>query len=81
MYVGSELKRMHRVVFTGGPCAGKTTSINKIKSFFETIGWKVLVVPETATTLLSSGVYFYELTPESNFQFLYKIIKISLKKR
>ena len=35
-------KRIHRVVLTGGPCAGKTTSINRIKTFFENIGWKVL---------------------------------------
>jgi hypothetical protein len=39
--------------------------MNKIKNFFENIGWKVLVVPETAYTLLSSGVYFYELNDES----------------
>lgn len=36
-------KRMHRVVFTGGPCAGKTTAINRIKNFFENIGWKVRI--------------------------------------
>lgn len=60
-----EYKRMHRVVFTGGPCAGKTTGINKIKSFFENIGWKVLVVPETAYTILSSGIYFGELNEQS----------------
>lgn len=35
-------KRIHRVVLTGGPCAGKTTGINKIKNFFENIGWKVV---------------------------------------
>ncbi len=28
-------------MLTGGPCAGKTTSINRIKNFFENIGWKV----------------------------------------
>ena len=32
---------MHRVVFTGGPCAGKTTSIMRIRNFFENIKWKV----------------------------------------
>ena len=37
-------KRLHRVVFTGGPCAGKTTAINRIKNFFENIGWKVKCV-------------------------------------
>lgn len=36
-----DFKRIHRVVLTGGPCAGKTTSINRIKNFFINIGWKV----------------------------------------
>ena len=58
-------KRIHRVVLTGGPCAGKTTSINKIKNFFENIGWKVFCVPETATILLSSGIYFDDLGEQS----------------
>lgn len=62
----SSNKRIHRVVLTGGPCAGKTTSINKIKNFFENIGWKVFCVPETATILLSSGIYFYDLGKHSN---------------
>ncbi|CAF1150428.1 unnamed protein product, partial [Brachionus calyciflorus] len=57
-------KRIHRVVLTGGPCAGKTTSINKIKNFFENIGWKVFCVPETATILLSSGILFSDLGEE-----------------
>lgn len=56
-----EKKLIHRVVFTGGPCAGKTTSINRMKNFFENIGWKVFCVPETATLLLSTGILFYEL--------------------
>ena len=61
----SEHKRIHRVVFTGGPCAGKTTCINRIKTFFESIGWKVFCVPETATFLLTSGLLFYELDEDS----------------
>ena len=63
----SSKKIIHRVVLTGGPCAGKTTSINRVKSFFENIGWKVFCVPETATMLLSAGIYFYELEKHSNF--------------
>lgn len=58
-------KRIHRVVLTGGPCAGKTTSINRIKSFFENIGWKAFCVPETASLLIGSGIHFYELGPHT----------------
>jgi predicted ATPase len=43
---------MKRVVLTGGPCAGKTTTLNKLRCKF---GARIVVVPETATMLLSSG--------------------------
>lgn len=74
-----ETRRIHRVVFTGGPCAGKTTSINRIKSFFENIGWKVLCVPETATVLLSSGVYFCDLNDDSKMLFQENLLKTMLQ--
>lgn len=60
-------KRIHRVVLTGGPCAGKTTSINRIRNFFENIGWKAFCVPETASILLSSGIQFYDLGEHSEY--------------
>lgn len=72
-------KRIHRVVFTGGPCAGKTTSINRIKTFFENIGWKVLSVPETATTLLSSGIFFAELDENAKLDFQENLLKTLLQ--
>ncbi|MFQ6040645.1 MAG: ATP-binding protein [Candidatus Poribacteria bacterium] len=43
---------MKRIVLTGGPCAGKTTTLNKLRYEF---GARIVVVPETATMLLSSG--------------------------
>jgi predicted ATPase len=43
---------MKRIVLTGGPCAGKTTTLNKLRC---KLGVRVVVVPETATMLLSSG--------------------------
>jgi len=73
------MAEMHRVVFTGGPCAGKTTTINRMKSFFSTLGWKVLCVPETATILLGTGVYFYELTKESQTAFQENLLKTLLQ--
>ncbi|CAF0706425.1 unnamed protein product [Brachionus calyciflorus] len=75
----NEEKRIHRVVFTGGPCAGKTTSINRIRNFFENIGWKVLCVPETATTLLSSGIFFTDLDEEGKIKFQENLLKTLLQ--
>ena len=45
-----------KIVFTGGPCAGKTTLINRAKEYLIEKGYKVLVVPETATNLLEIGI-------------------------
>ena len=45
-----------KVVLTGGPCGGKTTSINSIVDEFSERGYKVIVVPEAATILINSGI-------------------------
>lgn len=45
-----------KIVLTGGPCAGKSTSISKIKRKFEEEGFIVLVVNETATELINMGI-------------------------
>ncbi|OMJ74306.1 hypothetical protein SteCoe_26793 [Stentor coeruleus] len=43
-----------RIVITGGPCAGKTTGINKLASELSN-SIKVLVVPEASTLLVKGG--------------------------
>lgn len=45
-----------KIVITGGPCAGKSTALSKIQKVFTDMGYKVLVVPETATELITGGV-------------------------
>ena len=47
---------LHKIVITGGPCAGKSTAMERIKNDFEKIGYTVLFVPETATEFISGGV-------------------------
>ena len=47
-------KKITRIVLTGGPAAGKTTLISRIlKEFTPESGWKVVIIPETATELIS----------------------------
>ena len=47
-------KKITRIVLTGGPAAGKTTLISRIlKEFTQEKGWKVVIIPETATELIS----------------------------
>ncbi len=44
-----------RVVLTGGPCAGKTTILARIKDHFSKLGYHVFVVPEAATCIINTG--------------------------
>ncbi len=48
--------RIHKIVLTGGPSAGKTTGLSWIQNSFTKLGYTVLFVPETATELISGGV-------------------------
>ena len=53
-----EEKNVHiqKIVLTGGPCAGKTTALTWINNYFRERGYSVVIVPETATELISNGV-------------------------
>lgn len=48
--------KVFKIVLTGGPCAGKTTMMNRIVSEFSEKGFKVLVCPEGATELIPNGI-------------------------
>ena len=48
--------RLHKIVITGGPCAGKTTALSWIQNAFSRRGYRVLFISETATELISGGV-------------------------
>ena len=75
---------MWRLVLTGGPCGGKTTaqvshfhfefrsSFHQqitLSTIFESMGWRVFRVPETATILLGGGVSFSLLDDEQRLEF------------
>ena len=48
--------RIYRIVITGGPCAGKSSALEHIRQELSPLGWTVLVMSETATELISSGI-------------------------
>lgn len=48
--------KLEKIVLTGGPGAGKTSSLPVVKEAFEALGYKVIVVGETATEMKKSGV-------------------------
>lgn len=73
-------KKVSKIVITGGPCAGKTTGMNKIESAFTKRGYKVVFIPETATDLINSGVQPWSFTRDE-FQVAltkYQLIKEKL---
>jgi len=49
---------VYKIVITGGPCAGKTTALTRLRERLETAGWRVFVVPEAATLLFHNGARF-----------------------
>ncbi len=54
-------KDIWMIVITGGPCSGKTSGIAAIVRFLSERGYKVLVVPETATKFIMGGILPGEL--------------------
>jgi CYTH domain-containing protein/predicted ATPase len=72
-------KVIKKVVLTGGPCSGKTTGLPRIREYFEKLGWKVIVVDETATQVITGG--FKPGTGEiSNLGFQQLIMQLQISK-
>ena len=45
-----------KIAITGGPCAGKTTAMQKIVQEFTEKGYKLFVISEAATELINGGI-------------------------
>lgn len=50
------MRRITRIVITGGPCAGKTTAMDFLRHRYMEQGFRVLCIREAATDLMSGGV-------------------------
>jgi tRNA uridine 5-carbamoylmethylation protein Kti12 len=55
------MTRVYKVVLTGGPCGGKTSSLERIKSQFQN-EIKVICIQELATVTIESGM---NIVPEN----------------
>lgn len=51
--MGSIVKK---IVLTGGPCAGKSSSLELIENYLKDNGYVVYIVQESATELINSGI-------------------------
>ncbi len=71
-------KKIIKIVITGGPCAGKTTAMSRVRQALTDKGYTVRVVPETATELITGGV-----TPRtcgSLIEFQTRVLRLQLNK-
>ena len=57
-----------KIVLTGGPCAGKTTTNERIEEFFSKVGYAVFTLPEAATLFIKAGAEFLTEDPHLYFE-------------
>lgn len=69
-----------KIVLTGGPCAGKTTALARIEEYFSELGYKVLIVGESATELIKGGARPFGDKSLSMIDFQDIILKYQLSK-
>ena len=68
------------IVLTGGPCAGKTTTISCVKEFLEGLGYHVLLLNECATELINGGIRPFGDNAIPVFDFQNEILNLQLYK-
>lgn len=68
------------IVLTGGPCAGKTTTISCVKDDLEEMGYHVLLLNECATELINGGIRPFGENAVPVFDFQNEILNLQLYK-
>jgi CYTH domain-containing protein/thymidylate kinase len=61
------MKTITKIVLTGGPCGGKSTALSRIEEFYTSMGYKVIIISETASDLILGGIAFGSI-PDIDFQ-------------
>lgn len=70
-------KIVHKIVLTGGPCAGKSTALSWLQNEFSKRGYCVLIISETATELALAGAGMNVL---NSVNYEKNIIKLQIQK-
>ena len=73
-------KLVAKIVLTGGPCAGKTTTITKIEEHLIEKGYHVLVVNECATEMIQCGIRPFGENAATEYDFENEILNLQLYK-
>ena len=73
-------KLVAKIVLTGGPCAGKTTTITKLEEHLVERGYHVLVLNECATEIIKGGIRPFGDYKASVYDFENEILNLQLFK-
>lgn len=73
-------KIIGKIVLTGGPCAGKTTTISRIEEYLIQKGYHVLVLNECATEIIKGGIRPFGEGAISVYDFQNEILNLQLYK-
>ncbi|PRP73167.1 hypothetical protein PROFUN_03481 [Planoprotostelium fungivorum] len=63
---------IYRIVLTGGPCGGKSTSLSLVSDRLRSLGFIVFAVPEASTMIITGGgkwKSFADMTPDQSMAF------------
>ncbi|CAH0493190.1 unnamed protein product [Peronospora farinosa] len=74
----NDIAPIYKFVLTGGPCAGKTTSLDRLSTFFRDRGFRVYVVPEASTLLQTGGAFFLDLKEKDILNFQWQILNLQI---
>ncbi len=69
---------IHRIVLTGGPCAGKSTALAHVTDRLTAAGLQVYRVPEASTMLLAGGAVVGGATPDQVETFQSGVLRLTL---
>lgn len=69
-----------KIVLTGGPCAGKTTTISRIEEHLREKGYHVLVLNECATEMIKAGIRPFGDNAASVYDFEDEVLNLQLYK-
>jgi predicted ATPase len=53
-----------KIVLSGGPCAGKSTCLARLRETLTDQGWEVYCCPEIPTILLTAGAKYFGVSQE-----------------
>lgn len=73
-------KLIAKIALTGGPCAGKTTTISRIEEHLTNLGYHVLTLNECATETIKNGIRPFGNNAVGVYEFENEILNLQLFK-